>query len=173
VGSGPRGNGNAVTHGVYHYLATGELPADVRERVDEFAVDLDGAIAERHGDGAVPFAVRCRRETAISNYAVAMLRARWTGQELSVELKDKLVQGALNCLDKRDAKVADMELDGGERALDLHSIIASAHAQNCAGSDAERQDEPSIDPTGGDAADAISDGANGNQGSAHGDATGL
>src|SRR5262245_60254246 len=95
-GSGPPKNTNAVTHGVHHFLATGNLPAEVRPQVDAFVSEWDQAISKRFRDEPIPLLVRCLRETAISNFAVACLRARWAGQpDLTPAVRNHFIEGAL------------------------------------------------------------------------------
>lgn len=101
----PKGNLNNLQSGIGVYKKHGLLPAEVGWIVTEFTQRLDNEIAERFGDD-VPFEVECLKETAISNFAVAQLRARWAGQgQLEPEKRDKFLQGFLTALDKRDSKV--------------------------------------------------------------------
>ena len=90
---------------MYSFLATGDLPAEVQIHIENFAERLDTEIAERFPDGQT-FEVECLRETCISAYAVAQLRARYAGEEgLDPEVRDKFLGGFLYALDKRDQKI--------------------------------------------------------------------
>ena len=108
-GGAPRQNTNAMTHGSYHFMATGKLPPAVQDDADDFARRLGAAVRDRYGNDT-PFDIECLQQTANANYCVALCRAHWTGEDLSITEKDRLWTEALACLDKRDSKVQEMNL---------------------------------------------------------------
>ena len=110
-----KGNGNAISHGVRSYLATGRLPSGaehIRKMASCFRRALEEAVLERRPEISLHDA--CVIQTATRHFVVCELWERWLADSLhSLALPDRLAVTKAICVhsERRDEALRALGLN--------------------------------------------------------------
>lgn len=173
IGSGPPGNGHAVTHGLHRFLRSGELPPgcdEIAAERDQYRDRLTAAVEARHSGVS-----HTRAEiisAAETHFVCGRLLERWLAEPgLSIDQRATLVRDIGRFADKRVERVVQLELDAADDGtLDVAGALQAIHRENAlarTARDGNGRDEPSIDPHGSDAAASESANESGNGDASH------
>jgi hypothetical protein len=127
-GGPPNGNGNAVTHGVYHYLATGELPSDCQDIAAaglQLRQDLLRATNDRHNGVSVTRAEII--DSVVTHDVIRRLLVRFLTArrgELDIDRELVILRDIGKAIDRRGSRLKELDLDSRNTA-DIWAVLDS------------------------------------------------